>query len=277
MSTLPIPGNVSNLMLQVVGCIRSTETTMTSAIIQAMNMWKNGQLNGGKPDSKELKLCMEYLGDPPFVVDEEQIRFDLACLIKYNVGRHFNSVATHRVWVGLVYELLQIAESHFLEDCLRDKIQKHDLSRYGAKEVLGHSIMFGQTGTWRSLCGIEQEVWVKSTVNHYKANPHHPQYYGDLTMPIADLEQSIIDMLACRFQRDLKSLTFLTAGTIMDIPGICLTRYKPKDQVMVINIISNWSASIQNLIMYPTENQLDLLQHWQNKAGYTLFQPEQID
>ena len=101
--------------------------TMLTAILEAVDMWKNGDLNVGKPQRQELFQCQKYLNKYLksmyyATVDPEQVRLALSFLIMNDIGKHFISVQLHRLWVNCTYEILKISKVPFFNKDIEEQI-----------------------------------------------------------------------------------------------------------------------------------------------------------
>ena len=236
---------------------------MTTALLLAVQMWVREEFEDiPKPSTSELDSCVTYLMDLPHVdLEDSNAKTALSMLILNNIGTHFHIVASHRRWIDLVYELCKIAKVPNLPE-LEERIAQHDLSKYGPQEALGYSIMFGWNGKYRQLKGEDKEIWGKALSSHYRDNPHHPQYHNHSSMHSGDLEESLLDVLACRLERDFRYYSTIDADMIMDIPLSYLKRYKMGDRLVIEGLIQSWHSSLQLLAAHPTDEQQRLLDGW---------------
>jgi hypothetical protein len=244
---------------------------LTSALILASKMWGNGKLNVPKPQNEELKVCQNYLyGLEKADMNDGDVQNALSMLILNNIGRHFDIVARHRYWVKCSYELAK--SSNFLKcaDELEERINIHDIEKYGPDEALGYSIMFGMDGKFRKLDGEDKQIWECSLEHHLKNHSHHPEYHNDSPMPVIDLEESLIDMLGCRLERDLKPYYYsLNPGKILDIPYLYLKRYRVlDDKIRIKSYIYDWKEGLEVIL---TDNGEHVLKEWEQKTDLRLF------
>ena len=259
------------------------EIIMCNALLKAVYMWRNREFSVKGPTMEELDCCLKYLQglscEQISWSDEknEMMRSDLGSLCAYNIGKHFDMVASHRKWIKLAYELIKMSEVLFYHEDMDTRIHIHDLSKFGPREALGYSIMFGDRGQYRTLEGDELKIWEQALHHHYKNNTHHPQYYGQNQMQTADIEESVLDMLACRLERDLKEFETLDANTILNIPPNYLLRYHTSDQCKVNNTIAHWLIHLNRLFNNHTDQQGLALQEWMAKSGYKLKLEKKTD
>jgi len=242
-----------------------------SALILAAKMWEDGSLNVEKPSEYELNCCMTYLQNlKHWDFENEDVQSYLALLIRYNIGNHFNKVASHRRWLLFAYELLLLANVPDLHEGLHERINSHDLSKYGPGEALGYSIMFGLSNEMRTLEGFEKEEWMNAVNNHYAVNPHHPQHYQSdrlSKMNTLDLQESLIDMLACRIERVLSGFPAIAIQALLDFPLYLYERYTETDRNFISETQVKWLGPIHDLISYPTLEQAQPLLDWVKKTG----------
>lgn len=236
----------------------------TSALILAARMWKRGELEGAEVNHEEADACIDYLMTFPHSdLDGAATNSMLPTLLMNNIGTHFDIVASHRKWVKKIFELLKIAKVLYKPWELSKKIDKHDLSKYGPDEALGYSIMFGTNRKFRKLEGEDKKIWEDALQHHYRHNPHHPQYFLGFSMAYEDLQESLIDMLACRIERDFHGFVEIEPKMLVDIPEYYLTRYKDHEQHLAGCILDSWGKSLYTMIKYPFTTQLKQLIEWE--------------
>lgn len=162
----------------------------------------------------------------------------------WGIKNHFDIVDSHWKWIKGVYNLLNrigvldiITEPDF-----EKRIVFHDISKYSFEEAPGYALMFGCGKGMRDEVKTDP-IWENALMAHYKRNQHHPEhYYPKLTgllkwdkeneaskMPFYDLYESVIDVLACRSERDLKDQKVVTALEWFDLPKFVLDKYSKKD------------------------------------------------
>lgn len=258
------------------GLVAMSEEVVVASLILCVQMWLKGTLNVPLPPLAELGACIYYLVNLPHAdFNNIQVQEMVKRLVDSGIGQHFNIVASHRTWIQHVYELCQIAKVPYLHVDLKSRIRKHDLSKYGPKEAPGYSIMFGKTGQFRSLNDTDKEQFEEAVANHYKANTHHPEHYGNfpemLPMCSTDLQESLMDMVACHLERTLKDEEALTADMIMDISHVYLNRYHPGDRIIVQAMIKVWVNSLHLAIKYPNEKQQKSFKQWTFETGKILL------
>lgn len=251
---------------------------MTAALILAAKMWGNGEFEEiSKPDKNEVSQCIEYLERLPHTNLNENIVKEALILLKMiNIHKHFDIVARHRFWIKQTFELLKMSNALHNTEELQVRIDAHDLSKYGPEEALGYSIMIGQNGYFRKLKGKDKASWEKALRHHYRSNSHHPQFWGIEVMKEIDLEQSIIDMLACRFELELRIFyQYITPKTItpkriMTYLGISERYTNMIDRMKVIALIDSWYYSLE--ILLECENKSEEVKKWAEVTGFQLIQ-----
>jgi len=267
------------------------EKTMTAALMIAVRMWEKGELGVSPPTPLEVEQCMNYLKGLSYGIGEQcmkkmEVSLTLGDLICNNIANHLSIVASHRKHLNIVYELCTIAKVNFMGEIEMEKrVKAHDLSKYGPHEAMGYSIMFGVDQCFRELQGKDKERWDKALDHHYKTNPHHPQYAGEALMHPADLEESLLDMMACRLERSLKGHSIINVAHLMHFPSEYLWRYHQPDRTKIRNMIDSWRQSINHLALskynveifsvdfglFIDENQMVNLKKWEDANNYTLI------
>lgn len=94
-----------------------------------------------------------------------------------------------------------------------------------------------------------KEEWEIALWHHYKCNKHHPQYWGDCNMPLEDLKESIVDMLACRHQYTAKQSyipNVLNKHFFRPIENQYMARYTDHDKHLVAEEVNKfWLAELE--------------------------------
>lgn len=179
-------------------------------------------------------------------------------LVEIKVPGHLRTVTSHRKWLRGSLRFLKTIGVRFSHK-MDDLIQKHDLSKYTHKEVLGYAIMFGDGSVdFRKLEAEEEKLeWENTLYNHYAHNPHHPEYFyplqedgtrkRDKSMVDLDpdngqdyLDESIVDMLASRGERYLAEDPVISVQKWFDIPERFFGRYSPDDGAYVRKKLEQW-------------------------------------
>ena len=164
------------------------------------------------------------------------------------VIKHFHQALTHRKWIYHAF-LLVDAGACFLQPLhaiLKERILKHDLSKFSAEEVLGYALKFG--GGTKDLEGEDKVTWEGSLSHHLCHNDHHPQFYCGKDMQDHALFESMLDMLACRMERDI-SCENTSVKNIFAIPDMYLLRYSKTDRKRVSAYLRSWCESVTDFIV----------------------------
>ena len=79
------------------------------------------------------------------------------------------------------------------------------------------------------------------------SNSHHPEHYVHenglkMDMGDADLEESVVDMIACHWERSLDGDTNASNRQLADVGVKFLGRYTPGDKIKVIGLLSQMTA-----------------------------------
>ena len=147
---------------------------------------------------------------------------------KFDIKKHFEIVDSHREWVMKSYERLQKYVPHMT---VRDA-KNHDLSKYSIEQSIGY--------TAKLVHGVEgsNNVWVESHMDHYQKETHHPEHFpGKSPMPKDALDESLVDMVACRWERDLDKDESLTNNKLVDFDPKYLLRYCDEDRGYIEDLI----------------------------------------
>lgn len=106
-------------------------------------------------------------------------------------NEHINQVDSHRTWLRAVYDRF----SKYMPLVTETAIDNHDLSKYSVVQCIGYTAKFVHKLT-------ESRCWPTALAHHYAKEPHHPEYYEKGTdMPPEYLQESVMDMIACRWER----------------------------------------------------------------------------
>ena len=81
----------------------------------------------------------------------------------------------------------------------------------------------GYTDRW--TWGKSSLLWEEALQHHYANNPHHPQFYQDKRMTRESLEESIVDMMACHWERKEGGGDEVPAEKIAGFSDFYLERY----------------------------------------------------
>ena len=86
-------------------------------------------------------------------------------------------------------------------------------------------------------------MWDAALAHHYSQNPHHPQHHPGHRMALSYLEESVVDMMACNWERKMGGGDGVTAEKMANISDIFLERYLPEDRVIVMQILQKIKVS----------------------------------
>ena len=163
------------------------------------------------------------------ITDEEYL-----FLVKdFNVREHFVITLNHKKFILKSYTRFQT----FLEsiNLKREQVEKHDDSKLtNFLEIIGY--------TQRWIWNTKTDVWMDAWKHHYTTNSHHPEYYcysseddkiQQENMEYLDIVESVIDMLACRWERKLDGKEDVKNEDLLDIEDVFLNRYTDNDRSKV--------------------------------------------
>jgi len=126
---------------------------------------------------------------------------------------------------------------HLCDNLTEEIILQHDLSKYSFLELVGY------TAKW--VWNLDCPLWQEALSHHYKHNPHHPQCYPGQKMPLCHLEESVIDMIACHWERTLNGKEDVTARELINFSDVYLNRYLDEDRQIVRSILQKIGDSEQ--------------------------------
>jgi hypothetical protein len=157
----------------------------------------------------------------------------------YKVDENKAEIDSHREFIKKVFRRFRTCFSVLTEEM----IVKHDLSKYrfsytlrvckiifnrfsfSFPELVGYTAKF----IWKFSCPL----WEAALAHHYHHNPHHPQHDPVNRMALCNLEESVVDMLACRWERILGGGDGVAAEKIADVSESFLDRYLSEDREIV--------------------------------------------
>lgn len=150
----------------------------------------------------------------------------------FGMRKHFSETDSHREWIVRSYNHLR----DYLPEVTAGQAKVHDLSKYSLEEALGYTLrwVYGRTGP----------VWENALEHHYRWQPHHPQYWtlhqiGNGSMPPWALQESLLDMVACRWERQLAGRPDVSRAELVDFESKYLLRYLPEDRTRVEALMAN--------------------------------------
>ena len=196
---------------------------------------------------KEFGLS-QYLNDKILLqketISDDEYRF---LLDTFRVRDHFIVTLSHKKFINKSFSRFQTYfESAGLNE---EQVNKHDNSKLtNFQEIVGY------TDRW--IWNIKTNAWNKAWIHHYTNNPHHPEYYIDSDesgkkvqrdMDYVYLVESVVDMIACRWERVLRGNEVVTNQMLLDIHDSFLKRYTYKDQINVRKLI-NQLLKVENFI-----------------------------
>lgn len=162
---------------------------------------------------------------------------------------HFSQTISHRLWIMRAFHLVDL--THVFPPVIREmlllRVKHHDLSKFSAIEVMGYAARkFGSKE--EDLNKKDWELWEKALEHHYFSNDHHPQFNPkDHQMSYLALQESVLDMLACRMERSITPhSTSLT--NIFDVPKLYLERYHSEDRIIASSLLQNWCKACIDMV-----------------------------
>ncbi|XP_059090334.1 uncharacterized protein LOC131886107 [Tigriopus californicus] len=166
----------------------------------------------------------------------------------FGAKNHFSIVTSHKKFISKVYQRFRKCFPNVLEE----QIVHHDDTKFSFIEVVGYTDRW----VWQRN---DTEIWRQAVEHHFQNSPHHPQYHSAssevkfsfankkdmkfVDMPIADLEESIIDMLACEWERGLAGSATATSSELATISPAYLKRYTKADRERVCGYLNEIDTS----------------------------------
>lgn len=144
---------------------------------------------------------------------------------EYNMKEHFSQVCSHRKFVKKAY----LRVKHFLQHMTEQDAERHDLTKFTLAQGVGY------TARW--VHGTDNACWKKALQHHYDHEPHHPQYFKDGRMEPRYLEESLVDMIGSRWERNLEGAEDVSNQDLVDFNPVYLSRYHPEDLEEVKKLI----------------------------------------
>ena len=167
-------------------------------------------------------------------VSDDEYRFFVE---DFKVREHFVVTLNHKRFILKSFTRFQkFFESLNLQ---REQVERHDDSKLTSfLEIVGY--------TQRWILEKKTDLWEEAWKHHYTTNSHHPEYYqhllgnGDIkkeNMSDLDIVESVIDMLACRWERKLDGKDDVDKKELLDINEFYLKRYTDDDRVKVKTLL----------------------------------------
>ena len=149
----------------------------------------------------------------------------------YKMSEHYAQTDSHRQFIVRSFDRLEGS----LSAVTRAAAERHDLTKYALVEAVGY--------TQRWIHQRQSDHWLKALNHHYGVHHHHPQFFtmaktGLGRMSSAGLQESLVDMVACRWERQLGGRLDVTNEELMDIAPGFLDRYQVEDRVAVQKMIA---------------------------------------
>jgi len=143
----------------------------------------------------------------------------------FNVQEHIQYSVNHKRFIEKTYRRFRKC----LPNLGEESILKHDDSKFSFIEIVGYTDRW----TW----GKSSLLWEEALQHHYANNPHHPQFYQDKRMTRESLEESIVDMMACHWERKEGGGDEVPAEKIAGFSDFYLERYLPEDKLEVVALL----------------------------------------
>ena len=222
------------------------------------------EVGGEKLIEKVEEIDISEPGKSSDTEEQRKIKDIYDQLVKRKVPTHLRTATSHRKWLRMSLQFCQMIGVNFSGD-MQELIRKHDLSKYTPEEVLGYAVMFGEGQVnQKQLDPPEKTEWDLSLEHHYIHNPHHPEYFYvkqsdgkrekfDIIEAVPDkgqlyMEESLIDMLASRGERNLKDDPTISVGKWLDIDERYMVRYAEGDKKFVMELLDKWTKAAKAFV-----------------------------
>ena len=181
-------------------------------------------------DEKSIALSKHILDD------EYELLLD-----SFNVREHIVVTLSHKKFIRKSFTRFQ----KFFQsiNLTEEQVSKHDDSKLTSfLEIIGYT----QRWVWE----VKIDIWKEAWKHHYTTNSHHPEYYIHSTedgqpiqndMNYLDMVESVVDMLACRWERKLDGNEFVRCNELLDIQEFFFNRYTSKDRARVKQLLTQLS------------------------------------
>lgn len=143
----------------------------------------------------------------------------------FNMEMHYDQTDSHKGFVKKAYNRLK----EFVPNMTDEDVERHDRTKYHLTQAVGY------TARW--VHNIDNDTWKEALKDHYKYESHHPQYHDPEKMSKATLEESLIDMVASRWERNLGGKEEATNFELVDFNPVYLSRYQKDDKEEVEQLI----------------------------------------
>ena len=138
----------------------------------------------------------------------------------YEVDKHIKKTESHKDFIIRTYRRLNM----YFPTVTESQVEKHDQSKYHFKQIIGYTKRFVHS------CSQEDKIWLDALKDHYQKENHHPEHHKTENMPRNYLEESIIDMIACHWERELEGISSVNNYELANIRKEFLYRYTEDDR-----------------------------------------------
>jgi len=143
----------------------------------------------------------------------------------FKVEEHIECTRNHKRFIEKTFHRFKTLFPHLQEK----SILAHDQSKLSFIEIVGYTDRW----TW----GRDSSLWTEALAHHYKHNPHHPQHLLGQRMTPEDLEESVVDMMACHWERKEGGGEDVHASRIAGFSDFYLDRYQQDDRIIVSELL----------------------------------------
>jgi len=143
----------------------------------------------------------------------------------FKINETIQVTRSHKKYIEKTFYRFRSIWKHLQES----SVLAHDQSKFSFIELIGY------TDKW--VWGRNSPLWEDGLAHHYQNNTHHPQHTPGVRMTPEDLEESVVDMMACHWERKEGGGDDVTAERIGGFSDFYLERYLPQDRQIVVELL----------------------------------------
>jgi len=153
-------------------------------------------------------------------------------LIKlFKINEHIECTRIHKQFIEKTFYRFR----NVFKNLQEETILAHDQSKLSFIDIVGYTDRW----TW----GRSSSLWEEALAHHYGHNPHHPQHVLGQQMTPEDMEESVVDMMACHWERKEGGGDDVPAERIAGFSELYLDRYLPEDRRIAAELLRQVSHS----------------------------------
>eukprot|EP00092_Neocalanus_flemingeri_P075615 GFUD01093693.1.p1 GENE.GFUD01093693.1~~GFUD01093693.1.p1 ORF type:complete len:288 (-),score=48.87 GFUD01093693.1:115-957(-) len=143
----------------------------------------------------------------------------------FKINEHVECTRSHKQFIEKTFHRFRSVFKHLQAKT----ILAHDQSKLSFIELVGY------TDRW--VWGRNSQLWEQALAHHYEHNSHHPQHVLGVRMTPEDLEESVVDMMACHWERKEGGEDEVSAENIAGFGEFYLERYLSEDRKIVVELL----------------------------------------